>query len=100
MRAAVNDLLPLRFLPKAGKLNIHPSCCAVEFFQGIRIERVCCGKKKKARMREISYPALALNSTIFQIWQINYIFRACIMQLQWYLETEACFCMLLTSYCS
>lgn len=32
-------------------------------------------------MREISYPALALNSMIFQICQINYIFRACIIEL-------------------
>lgn len=79
MCGAVNVLLPLRILLKAEKLNFHPSCCTVEIFQGIRIERVFCAKK--ARMREISYPALVLNSTIFQIWQINYIFRACIIEL-------------------
>lgn len=79
MRSAVNVLLPLRILLKAGKLNFHPSCCTVEIFQGIRIERVFCAKK--ARMKEISCPALALNSTIFQIWQINCIFRTCIIDL-------------------
>jgi len=79
VRGAVNVLLPLRILLKAGKLNIHPSCCTVEIFQGVCIERVFCAKK--ARMREISYPALAVNSMIFQIWQINYIFRACITEL-------------------
>lgn len=49
MRGAVNVLLPLRILLKAGKLNFHPSCCTVEIFQGICIERVFCGKKKKSK---------------------------------------------------
>lgn len=61
----VNALLPQRILLKAGKQIFHPSCCTVELFQGICIDRVGCANK--AKMREVSYPALALNSTDFQI---------------------------------
>lgn len=80
----VNVLHPVRIWLEAEMLNLHPNYCTAQIFQGICIERVLCVKiinKKEARMRDISYPALALNSMIFQICQINYIFRACIIEL-------------------
>lgn len=76
MSGVLNVLLPLRILLKARKLNFHPSCCTVEIFQGIRIERVGCVKKaEQKRGRKVILCLLQVlqisRSCLKWIWQMN-----------------------------